>query len=231
MTNENYSIEELPQLYNLILGEYQRYLDDESKCYLVAKARWGVMLRRKRILNQEFLKNLDSYIPVIKEFNDCLLRALRDMYDKAKALYDVVKDHPVGKGEDLEVLATIRLGEVSVIDGLDKKTKTQWGMTERGMMWECLCDPAFNPRYAEGIAHHSLVFSASSMTSWEEYIGQDAIPWNAHIESDKTKDIPFIKQWHNLYVNSYFALPDFINCRTFETEITMKVEDRFCYRM
>ena len=57
---------------------------DKDKCLLSL---------RRNIINEMVLSHQEDIIDAIREFNDCLREALREMYDRAQRIYADVSKH------------------------------------------------------------------------------------------------------------------------------------------
>lgn len=189
---------------------------------------------RKHILDKMVNDDIDNYQSEIREFNKRLVDALRDMYDRAKKLYEDVHDLSIegnGYGEEYEVIARIELDDQP--SGLStsftiNRYHERLGMTDADLLWEVLTEEQrYNERYSNGICLYELYFRDDVHDSWEEFIGADRIPWNLHLDEAKTKDIQLVMQFHHLYSNTHFAMFDFLYCRKFCSTINLRVDKSY----
>lgn len=189
---------------------------------------------RKHILNKIINEDIDNYVIDIREFNKHLTEALRDMYDRSKRLYDdihTLSSEGKGYGEEYEVIARIELDEQPLSLSMSfafNRYHERLGMTDADLLWELLTEEhRYNERYSNGIGPYELYFRDDVHDSWAEFIGAERIPWNLHLDDEKTKDIPLVMQFHNLYGNTHFAMFDFLYCRKFSSTINLRVDNSY----
>ena len=97
---------------------------------------------RKNIINQRVLKHEQvMMLPDIIAFNDAMREALREMFDKAHAVYEANK----GFGEDVEVEACCYLSNdypaLHPVQGKDRQD-----------LWNALQDSGWNLLYEDGVS-------------------------------------------------------------------------------
>ena len=172
---------------------------------------------RKNIINHRVLQHQDLLLPDIIAFNDAIREALREMFDKAHAVYEANK----GFGEDVEVEACCYLSNdypaLHPVQGEDRQN-----------LWDALQDSGWNQLYDSGVSfplkltgNYDRVFN-----DFDDFIGMKCPPpkWNEGLDQELTKDLHLIQAFHNLFDHTDFAITDFIYCRDFYYEI--KVEFR-----
>ena len=96
---------------------------------------------RKTIINHRVLQHQDLLLPDIIAFNDAMREALREMFDKAHAVYEANK----GFGEDVEVEACCYLSNdypaLHPVQGEDRQA-----------LWDALQDSGWNLLYDSGVS-------------------------------------------------------------------------------
>ncbi len=173
---------------------------------------------RKNIINQRVLKHEQvMMLPDIIAFNDAMREALREMFDKAHAVYEANK----GFGEDVEVEACCYLSNdypaLHPVQGKDRQD-----------LWNALQDSGWNLLYEDGVSFPLQLKGNDDPDSndFDEFIGMNCPPpnWNEGLDQELTKGLHLIQAFHNLFDHTDFAITDFIYCRNFYYEI--KVEFR-----
>ena len=174
---------------------------------------------RKDIINKQVLANQKELLPDIIAFNDVLREALHDMYERAHRIWDKMIDTiDEGDGEVMEMTAKCYLDAdypvLHPIQGDDRQD-----------LWYALCDGDLNPMYADGISVLTLTFPRDENYTFDTFIGMDCPPpnWNEGLDSELTKDLHLISQFHNLFQHMLFAITDFIYVRKFKTEINVEI--------
>ena len=193
----------------------QRYND--YRCY---GSNDDVLLSlRKHIINKKVLANQEELLPDIIAFNDALREALREMYERAHRIWDkMIQNVEETDGEEMELTAKCFLDfnypELHPIQGKDRQD-----------LWHALCDGDLNPMYADGISVLTLTFPRDEGYTFDSFIGMDFPPpnWNEGLDSELTKDLHLISQFHNLFQHMEFAITDFIFVRKFRTEINIEI--------
>ena len=174
---------------------------------------------RKDIINKQVLANQKELLPDIIAFNDALREALREMYDRAHCIWNkMINIIDEGDGEEMELTAKCYLDTdypvLHPIQGGDRQD-----------LWYALCDGNLNPMYADGISVLTLTFPRDEGYSFDSFIGMDCPPpnWNEGLNSELTKDLHLISQFHNLFQHMLFAITDYIYVRKFRTEINVEI--------
>jgi len=174
---------------------------------------------RKNLINEMVLSHQADYIEIVREFNDCLRNALREMYDRAHRVYqDTIKHHD--DGEKIVVKACLYLGK-----GYPVLHPVQEG--NRQQLWEVLCDGGWNELYEGGISQLILTHGAYA-DSFEDFTGMNISSANKidGFDPELTKDLKLTDQFHHLYNHTDFALTDFIYVRDFYSEINVEIKKR-----
>lgn len=163
---------------------------------------------RKNIIDHYVLQHLDLVLPDIVAFNDALRDALRTTYEKGRMVYDTNK-----------ALGTnVRL-EATCFFGVEYPKLHPLQVDDRNNLWRTLCEKQYNDMYRWGAGYYCMVNQ-----SFDEFIG--AIydnNWNEGLDPELTKDLHLIKQFHDLFDETEFAITDFIYCREFYHEIKIQI--------
>lgn len=180
---------------------------DKDKCLLSL---------RRNIINEMVLSHQEDIIGDIREFNDCLREALREMYDRAHRIYADVSKHQ-DYGDEIELTASLYLDnkypKLHPVQGEDCQD-----------LWDALCDGGWNVLYDEGITQLTLPRNAYG-DSFEAFTGMDCPPpnWNEGLDPELTKDMNLLMQFHHLFDHTEFAITDFIYVREFYSEIKINI--------
>jgi hypothetical protein len=85
--------------------------------------------------------------------------------------------------------------------------------------------------YDDGIPF-PLVLPDHLEESFESFIGLDCPPpnWNEGLNMELTKDLHLIRQFHQLFDHTKFAITDFIFCRDFVFEYSTISEEKLLIR-
>jgi len=171
---------------------------------------------RKNLIDEMVLSHQEDYIEIIKEFNDCLKDALKEMYDRAHRIYqDAIKHQD--DGEKIEVTASLYLGK-------DYPALHPVQEGNRQQLWKALCDGNWNVAYDGGISQLILPQGAYA-DSFEAFIGMNDSSSNMieDFNPELTKDMKLTNQFLHLYRHTDFALTDFIFVRDFYSEINVSI--------
>ena len=177
----------------------------------------------KDLLQDDALKALEDQIIMSfeglwsKDHDYTDERSLREMFDKAHAVYEANK----GFGEDVEVEACCYLSN-------DYPALHPVQGENRQELWNALQDSGWNLLYEYGVSFLLQLRGNDDPDSndFDEFIGMNCPPpnWNEGLDQELTKDLHLIQAFHNLFDHTDFAITDFIYCRDFYYEI--KVEFR-----
>ncbi len=87
---------------------------------------------RQHLINDIVLAHQEDIIEALREFNDVLMEALKELYDRGKRIYDDLKAHG-DYGDEVDVKASLYLDnvypELHPIQGDDRQD-----------LWEAICD-------------------------------------------------------------------------------------------
>ncbi len=168
---------------------------------------------RRNLINEMVLAHQEDIIEPIREFNDCLMEALKELYERAKRIYDDLKAHS-DYGDEIDVTASLYLDN-------DYPKLHPIQRYDRQDLWEAICDGGWNVLYDEGIS-----FYIGRNESFESLTGMDCPPpnWNDGLDSELTKDMHLCMQFHHLFDYTQFAITDFIYVRKFWSEIKIVID-------
>ena len=172
---------------------------------------------RKTIINHRVLQHQDLLLPDIIAFNDTMREALREMFDKAHAVYEANKKID----ENVEIWACCYLSiDYSALHPVQGENRQE--------LWNALQDSGWNLLYDTGVFFPLRLIGNYDPNSndFDDFIGMNCPPpnWNEGLDQELTKDLHLIQAFHNLFDHTDFAITDFIFCRDFYYEI--KVEFR-----
>ena len=193
-----------------ILWKYEDTRHDYSDCDCLLSL-------RKDMINKRVLAHQEEILPDIIAFNDALIEALFEMYDRAHRIWDFIKDNK-DFGEEPEVTAKCFLSydypRLHPIQGEDRQK-----------LWYALCDDEWNCLYADGVTLPTLKLSGFN-DSFDSLIGMDCPPsnWNEGLDQKLTRDLHLTSAFHHLFDHTKFAITDFIYVRKFETEINIEID-------
>ena len=168
------------------------------------------------MINRRALAQQEEMLPDIIAFNDALREALHEMYDRAHRIWDNIKEQK-SWGDNFELTAKCYLGN-------DYPTLHPVQGDDRQDLWAAICDGGWNRIYEDGISF-PLTFPRDLNETFNTFVGMDCPPpnWNEGLDGELTKDLHLIRQFHNLFEHSKFAITDFIYVRKFETEINIEI--------
>ena len=168
---------------------------------------------RCHLINQMVLAHQEDIIEPIREFNECLMGALKELYERTKRIYDDLKAHG-DYGDEIDVTASLYLDNnypaLHPIQGDDRQD-----------LWDAICDGGWNVLYDEGIS-----FFVSQYETFDSLTGMDCPPpnWNEGLDQELTKDMHLCRQFHHLFDHTEFAITDFIYVRKFWSEIKIVID-------
>ena len=170
---------------------------------------------RKTIINHRVLQHQDLLLPDIIAFNDAMREALREMFDKAHAVYEANKKID----KNVEIWACCYLS-------IDYPALHPVQGENRQELWNALQDSGWNLLYDTGVFFPLRLIGNYDPNSndFDDFIGMNCPPpnWNEGLDQELTKDLHLIQAFHNLFDHTDFAITDFIYCRDFYYKI--KVE-------
>lgn len=159
---------------------------------------------RQHLINEMVLAHQEEIIEPLREFNDCLMEALKELYERAKRICNDLKAHN-DYGDEIDVTASLYLDrdypKLHPIQGEDRED-----------LWEAICDGGWNVLYDEGVS-----FYIGQYKTFDSLTGMDCPPpnWNEGFDPELTKDMHLCLQFHHLFDHTEFAITDFIYVRKF----------------
>ncbi|MBO7477191.1 MAG: hypothetical protein J6U04_04575 [Salinivirgaceae bacterium] len=185
------------QLYN------RRDFDDYTK----VDAFLDVLEERKKLINKKVLQNQADILPDIIAFNDALTNALRDLYNRALNVYNILKTNKsLGK---LGITANCYLGDYPKNHPVQGNDREDFWFAIRARNW---------------YPGNSIELQTCDLSySFESNFGLDCQPynWNEGLDPELTKDLHLTLPFHFLFTESYYAITDLIYVRQFHTEINV----------
>ena len=171
---------------------------------------------RRNIINQRVLKHEQvMMLPDIIAFNDAMREALREMFDKAHAVYEANKKID----ENVEIWACCYLSN-------DYPALHPVQGENRQELWNALQDSGWNLLYDTGVSFPLRLIGNYDPNSndFDDFIGMNCPPpnWNEGLDQELTKDLHLIEAFHNLFDHTDFAITDFIYCREFYYKIKVQ---------
>lgn len=168
---------------------------------------------RQHLINDMVLAHQEDIIEPLREFNDLLMEALKELYERAKRIYDDLKAHN-DYGDEIDVTASLYLDrnypKLHPVQGVDRED-----------LWEAICDGGWNVLYDEGLS-----FFVGQVESFNDLTGMNCPPpnWNEGLDPELTKDMHLCRQFHHLFDHTEFAITDFIYVRKFWSEIKIVID-------
>lgn len=200
------AIKHIEDQIKIIFDDYKS--EDYTQCECLLRA-------RKYILNEQALAHQAELLPDIIAFNDVLVVALRQMYDRAHEVYAQVS--AISQDVNLEAKCFL---------SYDYPPLHPYQADDRQVLWGALQDSGWNPLYENGVSF-TFELPRDKEMSFDTFIGMDCPPpnWNEGLDRELTKDLHLIRQFHNLFDHTRFALTDFIFVREFNIEININFEE------
>ena len=178
---------------------------------------------RKSLINKKALAHQVDILSDIIAFNDALRGALKEMYDRALRIWEVVKDNKTF-GDEITLTAKCFLcykyPELHPIQGEDRQE-----------LCDAICDPDWNRMYDKGASMMLLSLPMLKQYNFDFFIGQADSPplnWNFGLDQELTKDLHLTSAFHHFFDHTKFAITDFIYVRKFETEINIEIDKQIC---
>lgn len=170
---------------------------------------------RKDMINKRVLVNQEEILPDIIAFNEALTAALRELYDRAHRIWDIIKDNANFKDAEIEAKCYLSY-DYPILHPVQGK--------DRQDLWNALCDTGWNGVYEQDLSLMSLSLPEDNF-SFEDFIGLDEKDnnWNEGLDRELTKDLHLTSAFHNTFEHLKFAITDFIYVREFETEINIEI--------
>ena len=187
------------------------YLVDDSGC----EDGNSILPLRKKLINEYVLAHQEEYIGSIKEFNDSLTNALREMCDRANRIYEDASKHK-DYGDEINLKARLyfskRYPVAHPVQGGDRQD-----------LWEAILFYQSHEGYSSGITTFSLPRGACGYP-FEIFTGLNCPSSKIEgFDPELTKDLKLTDQFNNLYNHTEFALTDFIFVRDFYSVINIEI--------
>lgn len=175
---------------------------------------------RRDMINRRISAYPKDILPYLKDFNESLRKALKELYDNAHQIWKTIKNDKSFCG-DMELTA-------KCFFRYDYPEHHPIQDEDRQKLWKAICDFEWNPIYKDGVSLFPLTFPSDENVSFESFIGMDCPSgtWHVGIDRELTKDMNIINALYNLYEHTNFAITDFIYVRRFETEINIEVKKK-----
>ena len=158
----------------------------------------------------------EEYIGSIKEFNDSLTNALREMCDRANRICEDATKHK-DYGDEINLKARLyfskRYPVAHPVQGGDRQN-----------LWDAILYYQSHEGYSSGVTTFSLPQGACGYP-FEIFTGLNC-PSNKieGFDPELTKDLKLTVQFYNLYNHTEFALTDFIFVRDFYSVINIEIK-------
>ena len=159
---------------------------------------------RQDMINKRALAHQEEILQDIIAFNDALTEALREMNERARRIWESIKNNEVF-GKEPEVMAKCFLcSDYPILHPIQGK--------DRQDLWNALCDSDWNCLYDDGVTLPTLTFPRDINSSFDHFIGMDCPPpnWNEGLDQELTKDLHLTSAFHHLFQHTKFAITDFI---------------------
>ena len=177
----------------------------------------SLMQMRKDIINHYVLQHQEEILPDIIAYNDALIEALRTTYEKFHIVYEANK----ALGEDVEVEGKCLLGKdypkLHPLQGSDREELwlALWDSQYAG--WDsCVAGLMVNPYDSFDVFIGKRSRSEFDKNIWPKN-------WNAGLDEELTKNLHLTLPFSQMFLKSNLAITDFIYCRDFYHEITVKI--------
>lgn len=182
---------------------------------------------RKSMLDNWAHAHEKELLPVVKQFNLAVERALKDLYDLAHRYYDYISNFDCG----IQLEAHLRF--TNSYPGLHP-----YQSSDRFRIWKALLEYGWNPLYEQGLIPSPLLFPYDVKKSFPLFAGTHEETSIAYwrgggfyesAQADEMEKYHFNQVFDHLAEHTCFALTDFIYVREFETSIDIHWDDRKSY--
>ncbi len=201
----------IKQLEELVV-ELDHYSRDNTEAI-------NLILRiRKKLLNQEALKNQAELMPCIVKFNNLLKEAVTKAYYKAKDTYEALLEC---HGEDCDISVTAECWISSFYPH-----EHPIHQERICPFWEALCYSKYNDYYENGITNTIIHFCSKHIPTLDEilYGGPGSKNnWNENLDPILTKELNLIYPFGRLFMLTSFALTDLIYVDEFAIDINAEI--------
>ena len=208
------SIYEDPQVVAI---ENEILLPGTNKQYANEREFEKLFRERRRLLNQAFEFN-DENAKLVRDFNECLRKALTDLYNKTHEYFQTVAEWNDCK--NYYVCALLKLGDYP-----DNYPPLHPVQTERRReIWEIMSE--YDSYYVHcGINDLVVDVDDKERESLMYFLYLEEVQnWNECLPRDWSKDMNLLYGFHNLYDHTWFSLYDFLFVREFTQEFEFHVD-------
>lgn len=182
---------------------------------------------RKAMLDDWARANEKELLPVIKEFNVTVERALKDLYDVAHRYYAYMATFDSG----IQLVASLRFTDTY-------PRQHPYQSADRSSIWKCLLEHGWNPLFQPGLTELPLYFPYDAKKSFPLFAGSyeetGLLRWRGggffeNAQDEEMEGYRFGSAFYHLAEHTCFALTDFIYVRDFESSIDIHSGEQKSY--
>lgn len=182
---------------------------------------------RKAMLDNWARAHDKEFLPIIKEFNLAVERALKDLYDVSHCYYAYMATFE----SDIQLVGSLRFTNMY-------PRLHPFQSTDRSSIWKSLLEHGWNPLFQPGLTEVPLVFPYDAKKSFSLFAGSfeetGLARWRGggffeDAQDNEMEGYHFGSVFYHLAEHSCFALTDFIYVRDFETSIDIHWGDTKSY--
>lgn len=182
---------------------------------------------RKTMLDNWARAHEKEFLPMIKEFNVAVERALKDVYDLAHRYYAYMVDFD----SSIQLVACLRF--TNTYPHLHP-----YQSADRNSLWKVLLEHAWNPLFQPGLTELPLSFPYDAKKSFPLFAGSfeetGLLRWRGggffeEAQEDEMENYRFGSAFYHLVEHTSFSLTDFIYVRDFEPSIDIHWDDQKSY--
>ena len=182
---------------------------------------------RKTMLDEWARVHEKEFLPVIKDFNIAVERALKDVYDLAHRYYEYMAAFDSG----IQLVASLRF--------TDTYTRLHpYQSADRASIWKLLLEHGWNPLFQPGLTEVPLLFPYDAKKSFLLFAGSfeetGLARWRGgglfeDAQDEEMEGYRFGSVYYHLAEHTCFALTDFIYVRDFETSVNIHRREQKSY--
>ena len=196
----------------LMTGTHKGYVNEHDFDELFRERSW--------LLNRAFEFN-DANAKLMRDFNECLRKALTDLYHKTHEYFQTVAEWNDWK--NYNVWALLKLGDYPGNYPPLHPVQTE----RRREIWEIMS--VYDDYYVKcGINGGDLAVDVDDKEReslmYFLYLNEEVDNWNERLPRDWSKDMNLLHGFHNLYDHTWFSLYDFLFVREFTQEFEFHVD-------
>ena len=182
---------------------------------------------RKSMLDSWTRTHEQELLPVIKEFNLAVERALKDLYDVAHRYYEYMATFDSG----IQLVARLQFTNIY-------PHRHPYQSIDRFQIWKTLLEYGWNPLFQVGLTEVPLSFPYDVKKSFPLFAGKydetQLAYWRGggffeDTQDDEMEKYRFNSVFYHLAEHTCFALNDFIYVRDFEPSIDIHWSDQKSY--